>query len=85
MSKFKYNAFTITLFILISLISCSKEKESHRKIKLATRETHTISASEKSAPTVIKFDVEERVSLAILTFENQTSDTAYVRCIRKED
>ncbi|MBN2010168.1 tetratricopeptide repeat protein [candidate division KSB1 bacterium] len=67
-------------FILLSIFflttACSKDKSPRRKIKLAPNEitTHTISSGENS--TVIKFDAEERVSIAVLTFENMTTDTS---------
>ena len=77
MSKYLKSEIIFIIFLAIStILFCGREQKNRRKIKLASDTSGTFISSETSSPTVIRFDSEDRVSIAILTFENQTSDTS---------
>ncbi|OQX95344.1 hypothetical protein B6I21_05895, partial [candidate division KSB1 bacterium 4572_119] len=69
----KYKLFSLICLILLFTLNCENSTDKKRKIKLATRDK--ISAeSDISQTTTLKFDANEKQSIAILTFDNQTGD-----------
>ena len=68
--------FKIILFLLAILTfsqNCEKQSRSKRKIKLIRDNQYSKTSKSKNEQTVVlKFDGEEKRSIAILTFENQT-------------
>jgi tetratricopeptide (TPR) repeat protein len=70
------NLKSILPFFLILIVSlnCEKQSENKRKIKLATDQQSPDFTDNSTQSTVIKFDAQEKQSIAVLTFENQTGN-----------
>ncbi len=70
--NFKSILFLILIFAIS--LNCEKPSEKKRKIKLAIDQQSTQENNFSAQSTVVKFDAQEKQSIAVLTFENQTGD-----------
>lgn len=66
----KISQYLILTFLIALLISCGQQNEKKRKIKLS--QTDQIQSNHDQQSTVLKFDAQEKRSIAVLTFENRT-------------
>ena len=74
--KMKYNATLIIFFISAIFLYCENNSNETRKIKLTRDNQLNRKNLNFDKPTILKFDAEKKLDIAILTFENKTADTS---------
>ncbi|MBC8181182.1 hypothetical protein H8E88_08660 [candidate division KSB1 bacterium] len=70
----KLNSILILILTFAISFYCEKPSEKKRKIKLAIDQQSPQDGNFSAQSTVLKFDAQEKQSIAVLTFENQTGN-----------
>jgi len=70
----KLQSISLIILTFAICINCEKPSAGKRKIKLAANQQSPNDRDIPAKSTVLKFDAQDRQSLAVLSFENQSED-----------